>query len=1098
MSSMPAPSSFVPVTVAPYALDIDAGRFRLTVGHGSSIADIVSIAFPDLPSSIRERVSVKLVTARSIAKVEPANWHLVRPKPATQIVIAMTPGKGALQLLVSVAALAAAAIFAPYLAPMLGIETITAQSMIAAGVNMVGGLLLNAIFAQKEKKDRPMYAVTGWKNEARPEEVTPFILGTVRHAPPVGASTYMEVVRDQMWTRQIFCHGPGPVLMWDHKEGDDEIVADKNLQIEHRSGYPDDAPLTLYTNQVIEEPVGTEMVWLYKRDDAGKQLGVMDDLEPVKKTTGRRCKRAIIILRWTMGLGYVSQSGSKKAQAIVFSLRYRAAGSPTWVAMPDVTVSKRKFAEFWSAIPIDFPAVGAYEIELTRKTRSELPENAEASLISDCTWAVLQTHREEYPINVDVPLALTAIRARGTHKRSGVLDSYNCMIQRVTSGFGVGWPTNKPSNPATSALVVLTQQGALVDPRPSAEIDWDFFTEWRTFCDAKGLKFDIAGYEPRLEDFLKIIGAAGRASIFFDGSKWTGIIDRPRETPIDLITPHNAEGFSYETAYFNLPDAFRIKFADATNDYEEAERVVRRPGHVGAIVKTETIDFPGKTDPDEIYREAVRRFYELQHRNTVYRARMDDMKRSASRGDKVIASVDMLRREMASGRVVAVRGRQVELDEEIAYIPGVDYAARWRRPAAEDGSDTGHEIRSIKARTPGSFTFVFTADGPVPAPGDIVAIGEALTESVPLILAGIRRSKDMTSELIMLPSAEIIEALTDATPIPPWDPKVGEIIDLSGVAPMRPRIESVSHDTATGLTTVRVTPNPEDVIQIANYELGHRMSGVGGYTSVPIAAAAAQAEIAGYAIGDLVDLRVRATSVFGATGLYSDVATVTIAAIPAPEALPEESVQILGKLGQAEITFATAADPNINDVAIYRDGVVLPARVPVSPSGTFGRIDGDSTRTDLVVNGEFDVDADWTKGGNWSIAGGVATKAPGGTTDIRQAIAGMTAGRAYRGAVTVSGRTAGTLTPRIAGSTNVNGTAIAANGRILFRIVAGPAPANLVFLANATFDGSIDDVVLYEETAACLSQGSHTYQLEPHNIDDVPGPKTALRSVTVV
>jgi len=228
------------------------------------------------------------------------------------------------------------------------------------------------------------------------------------------------------------------------------------------------------------------------------------------------------------------------------------------------------------------------------------------------------------------------------------------------------------------------------------------------------------------------------------------------------------------------------------------------------------------------------------------------------------------------------------------------------------------------------------------------------------------------------------------------------------------------------------------------------------------------------------------------------VATVTIAAIPAPEALPEESVQILGKLGQAEITFATAADPNINDVAIYRDGVVLPARVPVSPSGTFGRIDGDSTRTDLVVNGEFDVDADWTKGGNWSIAGGVATKAPGGTTDIRQAIAGMTAGRAYRGAVTVSGRTAGTLTPRIAGSTNVNGTAIAANGRILFRIVAGPAPANLVFLANATFDGSIDDVVLYEETAACLSQGSHTYQLEPHNIDDVPGPKTALRSVTVV
>ena len=103
----------------------------------------------------------------------------------------------------------------------------------------------------------------------------------------------------------------------------------------------------------------------------------------------------------------------------------------------------------------------------------------------------------------------------------------------------------------------------------------------------------------------------------------------------------------------------------------------------------------------------------------------------------------------------------------------------------------------------------------------------------------------------------------------------------------------------------------------------------------------------------------------------------------------------------------------------------------------------------------------------------------------------MTAGKVYRGSATVSGRTAGSITPKLTGGATVSGSAVAANGQFLFRLTAGTSPTPLVFTADSTFTGSIDDVVLYEETAACLSQGNHTYKLEPLNADGLAGPQSA-------
>lgn len=110
---------------------------------------------------------------------------------------------------------------------------------------------------------------------------------------------------------------------------------------------------------------------------------------------------------------------------------------------------------------------------------------------------------------------------------------------------------------------------------------------------------------------------------------------------------------------------------------------------------------------------------------------------------------------------------------------------------------------------------------------------------------------------------------------------------------------------------------------------------------------------------------------------------------------------------------------------------------------------------DLVTNGTFAADTDWTKGTGWTISGGTANKAAGTGSDLEQTnnpVNGIT----YTLSFVVSSMTAGTLTPKVGGTA---GTAISANGSHSEDIVSGGSGL-LEFTADASFDGSIDNVVL--------------------------------------
>jgi hypothetical protein len=114
----------------------------------------------------------------------------------------------------------------------------------------------------------------------------------------------------------------------------------------------------------------------------------------------------------------------------------------------------------------------------------------------------------------------------------------------------------------------------------------------------------------------------------------------------------------------------------------------------------------------------------------------------------------------------------------------------------------------------------------------------------------------------------------------------------------------------------------------------------------------------------------------------------------------------------------------------------------------------------IIINGTFDIDSDWTKGAGWSIGSGVATHATGTAGPLEQAIA-LIGGQTYEIEYTLSGITGGNIYPYFY-SPSVIGTVRSANGTYNELLVASTGDTLIRFQASSTFDGSIDNISIRE------------------------------------
>ena len=131
----------------------------------------------------------------------------------------------------------------------------------------------------------------------------------------------------------------------------------------------------------------------------------------------------------------------------------------------------------------------------------------------------------------------------------------------------------------------------------------------------------------------------------------------------------------------------------------------------------------------------------------------------------------------------------------------------------------------------------------------------------------------------------------------------------------------------------------------------------------------------------------------------------------------------------------------------------------------------------LVTNGTFDTDSNWTKGTGWSIGSGVASRTGAGNSNLRTANEiSIVQNRWYFVQFYVSAYTSGQIRP-IVGAGGI-GTSVSSTGWHSEYIRC--SGSSYLFMQGLSFEGSIDNVIVQELPASI----DRKYYLDTDGVDD--------------
>lgn len=943
---------------------------RIEVACGATIAEMVDQAFPGFDAAT-EQLRVHIVGAKGGWLITAKLWPCVRPRAGTTLVIRTVPGRDELRQVLTIVVSVAAITFAP---AVFGVAAGSlGASLGAAALTIAGTLLVNALIPVQQPSGRGsasearrnVFAIQGWRNDARPNEHLPSVYGQIRYAPPFAATSYTEIVDDQQYVRALFTPGYGPVSISDMRIGDTPIEEFEDLEVEIREGRAGDPPVSLFPKQVLEEAAGIQLVRPFPRDAAGEIIdGASSVSTPVTRFTARDTAQASIILSFPQGLFRVNDDGDVRSQSVTVRIRQRLEGVGAWSTVETIEIASDKRETIFRQHTWTLPSRGRWQIEVERISDEPSQTNRSDTVF----WSALQSIRPEYPINMPVPIPLIAIRVRATYQLNGTLDQLNAMLRREMPVYDAvsGWQTATGKNPASAFLAVL--QGA-ENPYPAsnAEINFSEIADWYQFCVDKGLKFDHVQDEgASLAELLSATCAAGRATPRHDGQQWGVVVDRPDLPVIEHINDRNADRFSWTRPYLDPPDGFRVTFFDETNDYRPTERVVPWPGFVGDPELTEEIALPGKTDPDEIWRECRRRMYELIHRATTFSAMTSMQSRVATRGDKVMVSFNEIEETHFSARVRTVQGNLVVLDDFVEA--GTDLGVRFKLPSNDEDIPDQSVVRTIADITEPTAGLRLTGTGDLPIVGQVIHVGPVANESSAMRVLGIEGADDFNSRVILVPDAPIIDDLTDAEVPPAWNGRVGaDFADLVGLPAVPVFTKITDLNEATGLPSefgglyVSVAAGRGSSAPVLSYQIDHRLAGTSAWTSKTVSVGAAAATHQLYNPGDDVQIRARAIGSGGASD-FTDVIDYTIGANAPdiPGALSQSSIDVTVISNGVRVIVVISNDSSSiqpdrlqvfraqNGAALDRDTGAVSGSISVSPGQTFQFTDS------TVPSGTFD------------------------------------------------------------------------------------------------------------------------------------------------
>lgn len=433
---------------------------------------------------------------------------------------------------------------------------------------------------------------------------------------------------------------------------------------------------------------------------------------------------------------------------------------------------------------------GQYDVRVRRLTA----DTSSDKIFDQCFWTALRSITHESPVNM-AGLAVTALRIKATDQLNGVVDQFNGVVHSILPDWdGSQWVEQPASNPAAIFRHVL-QGSANARPLPDSRLDLGALEAWHEVCSDENREFNmVVDFDASVRETLSRVAAAGRASPTILDGKWSVIRDQAQLVPVQHFTPRNSFGFKGEKSFDDVPHALRVRFINREKSWQQDERLVFDDGYDEVTAtKYEGVDFPGITDPEQVWRDARYHLAAARLRPETYSFSADIEHIVCTRGDLIRFTHDVPLFGLMSARVKSVTGDgggpeqalSVMLDAEVEMEAGKSYSLRFRK---SDGSSLVKTVTTIAGTTADlQFATPFDmADGP--QSGDLCMFGETGRESVELIVKAIEPQGDMTARLLCVDAAPAIH-LADSEAIPEFDSYISLPPELQ--RPDRPIVLSV-------------------------------------------------------------------------------------------------------------------------------------------------------------------------------------------------------------------------------------------------------------------------------------------------------------------
>lgn len=554
---------------------------------GTTVRELVVRAAPDAPL---ERWEVA-VDGRTLLEDE---WE--RGLRGGEIVVIREAAAGGFFQTLLTVALIAAAIYFP---PALGLTGLAAFAL-QAGISIVGGLILNALFqpdvpdfAVENQAAPQVFSLAGGSNRARPFEPLPLLLGRHRVFPDLAAREYSQNVGEEQILSQVFHFGRGDIDVSDIRIGSTPIGEYEGVTVEMAGA---DGALALVAGNV-DTITGATL-----STEFAERLSSIDTMHVEVDVTGR--------------LFRFDKKGRIKAQAVSIEVEVKFGDdNPT---IHTIDLSNDDQAPYRRTLRYSSATAGRFRVRVRRLTEP----SDDSKVYDELNWAALrsfQTDGGDYEGQVRM-----AVKIQASGQLNGRLETVSAIAQRKVPVWDADTESWGSTNEATSnpaALFRWFARGVFHDGAlklgcglPAARIDDASLGAWYEYCEAQDLTIDAELKRPgTMESALDLIARRGEASKTWQTGR-LGVVWEDRRDPAALVQPSNIVDGTFTAAWPTgaLADEIVVRYVDPDSDWNYESYRAKRAG-VTSVSRSVTVTAHGITRRAGAQRAAARQLARQQY-----------------------------------------------------------------------------------------------------------------------------------------------------------------------------------------------------------------------------------------------------------------------------------------------------------------------------------------------------------------------------------------------------------------------------------------------------------------------------------------------------